>query len=377
MLSFWEKNSWISYDIIIIGGGIVGMSVAASLVERKPDLQVLLIERGILPCGASTRNAGFACFGSLTEVLADLQKMPEEEVLQLIEDRFRGLGIMQSRLGAAATDYVHAGGYELITEKEKYALEKMEDINKLLYPIFKQQVYGLASEKINLFGFNSHIVKELVLNPLEGQIDTGLTIKSLQRYITARGVAIITGAQVQALDESEKDVMVKTQSATQEVVFSAKQVIVATNAFAQELLPEVEIIPGRGQVIITDPIPGLAIVGSFHMEEGYYYFRNYKNRILFGGGRNLDFETETTTVFGDNEKILADLEKRLREIILPGKEHQIAMHWSGIMAFGRDKKPVTRWMSPRIYAALRMSGMGVALASKLGESAAAEFLQKI
>lgn len=377
MLSFWEKNSWISYDVIIVGGGIVGMSVAASLAEKKPDLQILILERGVLPSGASTRNAGFACFGSLTEVLADLQKMPEEAVLQLIEDRFRGLRIMQNRLGQAATDYVHAGGYELITEKEKYALEKMEDINRLLYPIFKQQVYGLASEKINQFGFNSHIVQEIVLNPLEGQIDTGLTIKSLQRYITARGVDIITGTQVLALDESGNDVKVVARSGTQEVIFSATQVVVTTNAFARELLPSIEIFPGRGQVIITDPIPGLTIEGSFHMEEGFYYFRNYKNRILFGGGRNLDFETEATTAFGENEKILAELEKRLREIILPGKEHRIAMQWSGIMAFGRDKKPVTRWMSPRIYAAVRMNGMGVALASKIGEWVAGEFIQKI
>ena len=67
-LSFWERESFSRLDIAIVGGGIVGMSVAASVIERWPDRQVTIIERSSIPYGASTRNVGFACFGSLTEV---------------------------------------------------------------------------------------------------------------------------------------------------------------------------------------------------------------------------------------------------------------------------------------------------------------------
>ena len=77
-VSYWEKDALLSYDIIIVGGGITGMSVAASLAERWPKKSILIFERSLMPAGASTRNAGFACFGSLTEVLSDIDTIGQD-----------------------------------------------------------------------------------------------------------------------------------------------------------------------------------------------------------------------------------------------------------------------------------------------------------
>ena len=67
MLSFWEKDFFIAYDHIVVGSGIVGLSTAIAIKEKQPNSRVLVLERGIFPTGASTKNAGFACFGSLSE----------------------------------------------------------------------------------------------------------------------------------------------------------------------------------------------------------------------------------------------------------------------------------------------------------------------
>jgi hypothetical protein len=56
----------------------------------------------------------------------------------------------------------------------------------------------------------------------------------------------------------------------------------------------------------TEPIDNLDVRGTFHLDCGYYYFRNIGDRILLGGGRNLDFETETTTEFAQTEIIQND-----------------------------------------------------------------------
>ena len=37
--------------------------------------------------------------------------------------------------------------------------------------------------------------------------------------------------------------------------------------------------------------------GIFHLDEGFYYFRDYYNRVMIGGGRNLDFNNECTDKF--------------------------------------------------------------------------------
>ena len=75
-LSYWEYTSWFSnIDYAIVGSGIVGLCCALRLRERFPDAKILILERGALPQGASTKNAGFACFGSISEILDDLKKL--------------------------------------------------------------------------------------------------------------------------------------------------------------------------------------------------------------------------------------------------------------------------------------------------------------
>ena len=91
MLSYWESQSFLHYHYIIIGSGITGLSTAIELKEKYPLRSVLVLERGLLPTGASTRNAGFACMGSVTELLDDLKDMTEEEVVKLVEWRKKGL----------------------------------------------------------------------------------------------------------------------------------------------------------------------------------------------------------------------------------------------------------------------------------------------
>jgi glycine/D-amino acid oxidase-like deaminating enzyme len=75
-ISYWEQNAWFDeIDVLIIGSGIVGLNAALHLKTKSPRLKVLILERGMLPSGASTKNAGFACFGSPSELLDDLAKM--------------------------------------------------------------------------------------------------------------------------------------------------------------------------------------------------------------------------------------------------------------------------------------------------------------
>ena len=52
----------------------------------------------MLPQGASTKNAGFACFGSLSEIIDDLKSHSEEEVIQLVKKRVDGLQLLRETL---------------------------------------------------------------------------------------------------------------------------------------------------------------------------------------------------------------------------------------------------------------------------------------
>jgi protoporphyrinogen oxidase len=88
-LSFWEHKHWFkNIDFAIIGSGIVGLNCALNLRKKYPKAKIVVFEKGLLPEGASTKNAGFACFGSVSEILDDLTRMSESEVLNLIDKRW-------------------------------------------------------------------------------------------------------------------------------------------------------------------------------------------------------------------------------------------------------------------------------------------------
>ena len=367
MLSYWEQQSFIQYDHIVTGAGIVGLSTAIELKDRYPNARVLILERGLLPTGASSRNAGFACMGSLTELLDDSQYATETEIIELFEQRKKGLERLRSRLGDATIGYARNGSYELISDAEIDTLDKIEYLNKLLLPITQQPAYKLSNEKIPEFGFSTSFTKALIENTCEGELHTGMMLRALTDLAISKGIEIKTGANVNSFEEDGEyvTVFVGDSIRSSELALKAQTLSICTNAFTKQLLPDEDIIPGRGQVLITQPIPGLKFKGVFHFDKGYYYFREIDGRVLLGGGRNLDFGGETTTELAITERIQLELEKYLHEIIIPGVHYHIEQRWAGIMAFGTTKQPIVKAFSDKVFGAFRMGGMGVALGSQV------------
>lgn len=375
MLSFWEKDQFCKTDIAIIGGGIMGLSTAISLKEEQPHLEVAIFERGVLPSGASTRNAGFACFAKADEMISDLKIQSKEEVIQLALERYKGLEKLKRRLGPERLDLKNYGGYELIFEKDEINLDLIEEINSWFVGEFNQPLFSLRDEKLKEFNFNG--VKHLIYCPFEGQIHSGLTINNLMNLAKSKGIKIWTGAEVESFEElnSGYSLNISRKANDLKINWICEKLVFCNNAWISKYFPEYGIKPGRGQVLISKPIRSLKFKGSFHFDEGYYYFRNFEDRVLFGGGRNLDFTTESTYEIGLNEEIQNRLESYLREIILPDTEFEIDQRWSGIMGFTENKKPIIKKHKKGIYLGFACNGMGIALGTESGEQLAKIIIQ--
>jgi len=361
MNSIWELDTFYrKRDIIIIGAGFSGLWTAISIKEKYPDKSVLIIERNAIPLGASTRNAGFACFGSLTEVIADSQKMGWEKTLELVTMRFDGLQKIRHYFKNSEIDFELNRGYEIVNNEEPLA--QIEAVNEKLKAITGlDQTYTLKQDKIKEFGLGKS--EFLIENPCEGSLHSGKLLQKLLEKCYELKIEFLFGTEVQNIEETNK---VEVQLSTDLFVI-ADQLIYCTNAFTSKFLKKENIIPARGQILLTEPIDGLKLKGTFHYDEGYYYFRNVGNRVLLGGGRNQDFKTEETSAFETTEFLQNHLENFLKEVILPHKDFKIALRWSGIMAMGVEKTPIVKQLSERQFCAVRLSGMGVALAPKIGE----------
>lgn len=370
--SYWEHDAFGgTWDVSIIGGGITGLSTGIALLERRPGLKVVIVDRGLLPIGASTRNAGFACFGSPSEVLEDIEAMGEQRAMDLVRSRYLGLRKLLARIPPGSMDYRPCGGYEVFDDDEAAGiLDRLPYLNALLADALDlREVYRKVDIPPGLRGFST-----AVFNPYEGQLHAGKMIKALRAMYAAAGGHLWTGTNIREIEEGRDGARLYGELT---MPIDAHQVVVTTNAFAAKLLPDLDVRGARNHVLVTRPIEGLALDGTFHYDRGYVYFRNVGNRILLGGARNRDLETEMTEAFGTNPLIVQVLDDFLHAHLAAPDDDLVEYRWSGIIGVGPEKSPIIRRVSPHVIAGVRLSGMGVALASLIGETLSDDVLSHL
>lgn len=356
--SFWEQHSFLKpYDLIVVGAGIVGLSSALFYKRRHPDARVAVLERGFIPQGASTRNAGFACVGSIGEHLADMDKESESNIKKGIMQRYRGLELLKRTLGEEAIGYEHCGGYEFFRSEQKFeqVASEIERFNGWMEELLDEEaVYSM--DELNGY--------PVIHNRLEGALHPGKMMQQLSSKVSEAGVDIKWNSPVKEVMDNG---IVQIADGPD---LKAENVLFAANGFVRRLLPELDVTPGRGFVFVTDEQENLSWKGIFHHDHGYIYFRNIGSRLLIGGARNLDIEREQTDQFGTNDAIKNHLRQFVSDVLdLPGG-WQIEQEWSGIMGFTSTKTPRIQQIDGRQFLAAGLSGMGIAIGMEVGQSAA-------
>ena len=363
--SFWESELYNrEFDLIVIGAGLTGQSIAHFFKKNSPQKRVLVVDRGFFPIGASTRNAGFACFGSVTEHMADMAIEEEANIIDRIRRRINGLQLLRQTLGDQNIDYREPGAFEIFTDPAIYkqALDHLDICNRWL-----REAAGLEGvyQKTEHNGFPAISIKH------EGCLHPGKMMRTLYEKNLELGVEFRWQSQVQKIDKEKGEVLLENG-----IQLKGNQLAVATNSFTSSLLDDVEIKPGRGFVFVTRPIDNLSWNGTYHYDGGYYYFRGAgDNRFLLGGARSLDIDVETTTDFGTNEKIRNHLISFANDVLRLPKGWEIDTEWSGIMGFTNTKSPILKRLTDRTIVVAGLSGMGVALGMQLGKEAAGLVIQ--
>ncbi len=376
MHSFWQQDVFFQpADVVIAGGGFMGLWSAYELKKRYPKLSVTILEKDSLPGGASVRNAGFACFGSPGELLADAAGMGDDAMWRIVEMRYKGIEKIRKLLGDVAIDYDACGGYECFNNSMLFeqVRNRLPWLNKGMKSITgKADVFSIEDNSIATLGMKNF--KHLIANRLEGGLHSGKAIQVLLQKLCGMGVTILYGANVNNWqnigDRLEIDI-----SGTYDATITAGTLLISTNAFVPQLTHILPVAPARGQVLVTKPIRDLPLRGTFHYDEGFYYWRNVGNRILLGGARNQAFEAENTTEMNTSDTIQTALENFLHQHIhLPDQKIEIDYSWAGIMGFTQNKQPIIQQIQPGVWAAIACNGMGVALTPVIAEQVVTQMM---
>lgn len=361
-LSFWEKEYHEDVqDIVVVGAGFVGLSAAIHFRLYNPYIKVTVLERGVINYGASTRNAGFSCFGTIGELEDDLSNNSEESVLQTVIMRWSGLQKLKQMVPSKDMDYLETGGKEVFKTKDEFELAaaRVEFWNEKLNAIIGGKTFEIVELKEN-----SGFYKKAIYNRFEATLNPKLAVESLMNYAKLIGIKFYFGISlINWTRESDYNIHLNLDAGFS---MKTKKLIITTNGFTKGLVNDLDVIPARNQVLVTAPIANLEWNGCYHMDRGYIYFRNIGNRILLGGARNIS-ENEYTSEYGNTEVIQSYLKRFLEQEIMTGRPVEIEQWWSGILGIGKSKNPIIKEIEKDVYVAVRLGGMGVAIGTKVGQ----------
>jgi glycine/D-amino acid oxidase-like deaminating enzyme len=366
-LSYWEYKSYLDdIDYLIVGAGIVGMTAAIELKSQEPDARIVLIDKCSIGGGASSRNAGFACIGSISELMHDEKQYGTDKTLDIISSRLDGLHRLRSLLGDDAISYRDSGGCELFRTAEEYiaAFETIDKWNSAIESITELDKTYSASNCNGLSGVSN----QCIVNHSEGLIDTGMMYRQLEAFLTEQDIRIIRGLAVAKYEKGGSGVAVYFEELVKPVL--TKNLLICTNAFTAHILYSADVVACRNQVLVTSPVKNDHLTMGYHLDGGYIYFRPVADRVLIGGGRHQHPSENNTSEYAlsdDNKGYLSEL---LRSVVLPNQDFDIDHHWSGILCGGDVRDPVLEEVEPHVYAAYRLGGMGVAIGSAIGRDLA-------
>ena len=353
MLSYWEKKflkqKW---DLVIIGSGFTGMSLAYHSLQRNKKLKILMCEAQNFGKLASTKNAGFACFGSVSELVTDVNTIGIEKTVELMSMRLKGINAWQKLFGSKL-EIQSKGGYEMFFDEEEFEKARTNLKELLEYKEIKQLKFEIIHQ-----AFSKNFHPKAIHTPLEFGINPQQLVNSLKKLLMSYdNVHFLEGTYINRSENKIEAIVNQIK-----VVFEADKIAYTNNA----LFKEKNILkPARAQVLITEELNSVP-EGTFHAKEGYYYWRNVDNRLLLGGARHLDSKTEETSELALNQKLQNHLEKHMLPKILD-KPVCVEQRWSGIMAMNKDKFPEIGKLDSNTFYAVKLGGMGVALSYEIGK----------
>lgn len=338
-------------DALVVGAGIVGMNAALELASRKPAWRIAVVDALPLGGGGSTRNAGFTCFGSPSELLDDWRELGPDATVDLVRMRWDGLHTLRHMWGDKALGHRACGAVEAFTDKALFeeVMTFLPALNQALEDVFHATPFHAATAE-------SSTLKALcgqLRSPLEGDLNTGAMVQAMRAGLDRVGVAYWPGLKVENLTDARG---LWTANSGQLSV-SSRHVLLATNAFAQELV-DVDVRPVANQVLVSQVMPGLKLDHTVHHDRGYVYVREFEGRLLVGGGRQWGCR--------DNDEVAERLTLWTQRHVVGCDSFQVAHRWKGQLGIGSSRQPEVKTLKPGLHAGVRLGGMGVAIGTTVG-----------
>ena len=328
-------------DVVVVGGGVTGCAAALRLAQAGKRVR-LYDARGIAE-GASGRNGGFALRGMPAAFDVTTESVGEDNARAMMAWTEHAIDTIESLAGDS---FRRVGSLRLAVDEEERE-ELRAEYEALVAAGFEAEwIERFEPPLEGRFTAALHHVPDGVLQPARW-------VRRLAALAAEAGVEIREHTRVESLEE--------LRGAT---------VVVCTDGYPSGLLGEIEglIIPTRGQVIATEPVPERFFEVPHYGRHGFDYWHQAEDgRIIAGGFRDVSFDSEFTV----DEQLTDPVQTALHAFVndLMGRELRVDYAWAGIFGMVMDFLPVVGRVPglDNVWVAGGYSGHGNVLGFACGE----------
>jgi gamma-glutamylputrescine oxidase len=349
-------------DVVIIGGGLAGLSAAASLIERG-HRDVVVLEARRVGWGASGRNAGQVSAGFSLDPWDIEARVGREHARRLFDLTREAVALLRARIDgqALACAKRECGGVNAWwtpdLDEAKRQRDYMQDVlgeRCELWPT-EQTRDALRSERYYHALYSANV---FTLQPLQ-------YVRALATRIAQAGVRIYEGTAVHDVTLDSGRAVVRMNHGE----VRARHVLCACGPYLGKLLPVVSraTVPLFTHVITTAPF-GERLRDAIRVAHTVcdsridhdYYTPLREGRLLFGGGISI--------VPWSPERVARRLRRRLLAVY-PQLESRLRIDsaWSGSIEYARHLMPMLGQARDGIWYSAGHGGQGLGTTALLGE----------
>jgi dimethylglycine dehydrogenase len=273
-----KQNMKSQVKVVVIGGGVVGVSALYHLARKGWGDDVVLLEKAELTSGSTWHAAGLLPLFNMSYSVGQVHKYSVNLYRQLEEETGQQVGFSQvGNLRLAMND-------DRMDEYYQYAATaKTIGINvEFLTPAEIKKLWPLCDIDGLVGG---------IFHPDDGYIQPADLTQALAKGARARGATIYRNTAVVAIEQASSGAwVVKTEKGD----ITCDHVISATGNYARktgEMVGlDIPVIPVEHQFIVTEPHPalqqreadGLPEMGVLRESDGSWYLREENNGFILG-----------------------------------------------------------------------------------------------
>ena len=264
--------------VVVIGGGVVGVSALYHLAKKGWGEEVVLIEKGELTSGSTWHAAGLLPLFNMSYSVGQIHKYSVELYKDLEKETGQQVGFSQvGNLRLAMND-------ERMDEYFQYAATAKTigiDVD-FLTPDEVKAIWPLC-ETDNLVG--------AILHPEDGYIQPADLTQAMAKGARARGATIYRNTAVLSIEQSSQGGWkIETNKGT----ITCDHVVSATGNYARQTGAmvglDIPVMPVEHQYIVTEPHPeiinrqnsGLPEMAVLRESDGSWYLREENGGFILG-----------------------------------------------------------------------------------------------